>query len=100
MSLSIRSESVGVRWLPVRNWSITFVRSRSSRAVSTSKWRKMRVRSVFAASTSFTSQCSTSTLGLVRDRQSPAAAWSAFTQVVFNVLIKAPESTPMIGSSI
>ncbi len=100
MSLSIRRESVGVRWLPVRNWSITLVRSRVSRAVSTSKWRKMRVRSVFPASTSLTSQCSTSTLGFVRERQRPAAAWSAFTHVVFNVLIKAAESTPMIDSSV
>jgi hypothetical protein len=47
---------------------------------------------------SFVSQCSTSTLGLVRDKQSPAAAWSALREVRFNVLIKAPESTPMVHS--
>ena len=63
--------------------------------MSTSKWRKIRVRSVSGASASLSSQCSTSTLGLVRERQSPAAAWRASRQVLFSVLIRAADSTPM-----
>ena len=63
--------------------------------MSTSKWRKIRVRSLSGSSTSLTSQCSTSTLGFVRDRQSPAADWRAFRQVLFSVLIRAAESTAM-----
>ena len=98
MSCSSLRDRVGVRWLPVRNPSITLVRSRSRREVSTSKCRKIRVRSPSGSSTSLTSQCSTSTLGLVRDRQSPAADCKAFKQVWFKVLIRAAESTPIVSA--
>ena len=61
--------------------------------------RKSRFRSVFGRLGELEQPVLDLDVGLVRDRQSPAAACSASRQVLFNFLISDPESRPMMRSS-